>query len=217
MYLNTKIIVTAGLLSGAVLLASMTLIQQQGPPPQQGAPQQGPPQQQQERKYTNLKVLPKHISNRDLGNIMNVWRRSLGVQCGFCHARNTETNQMDYASDAKPEKLTARKMVTMASKINSKYFDTKKDSIGMMSLTSVSCNTCHRGATKPEVALAAQAPRGGGPGGQGQGGQGQGGGQRPPGQGGQGGQGQGGQGGQGQGGGQRGGGNTTPPPPAHTK
>ncbi len=206
MFLNTKLIVTTGLISGAVLLASMTFIQQQ--PAQQGPPQQGP-QQQQERKYTNLKVLPKHISNRDLGNIMNVWRRSLGVQCGFCHARNTETNQMDYASDAKPEKLMARKMLTMASKINSKYFEAKKDSIGMMSLASVSCNTCHRGASKPESALPPQPQRGaGGPGGQG----GQGGGQRPPGQGGAGGPG--GQGQGGQGGGQRG---TTPPPPAHTK
>ena len=184
MRLNTKIVAATGLLAGVVLLASMTSIQQQ---------QQAP----QEHKYTNLKILPKHITDRELGSIMNTWRRSLGVQCGFCHARNTETNQMDYASDAKPEKLMARKMYAMAAKINSKYFDTKKDSLNMMALTSVSCNTCHRGAAKPEVALAAQPPRGqGGPGGQG--------GQRPGGQGAPAGTGNGGQGG---------GSTTTPPPP----
>jgi len=188
MHLNTKIIAMAGLLSGVVLLASMTSIQQQQPPPQQ---------QQQEHKYTNLKVLPKHISNRDLGAIMNTWRRSLGVQCTFCHARNTETNQTDFASDAKPEKLMARKMFLMAAKINKKYFDAKKDSLGMVMESSVSCNTCHHGVSHPEVALSAQPPRGGGqgaPGGQG--------GQRPPG----------GQGGNPAG---QGGGTTTTPPP-HT-
>lgn len=174
MRLNTKIVAATGLLVAVVLLASMTSIQQQQAP--------------QEHKYTNLKILPKHITDRELGSIMNTWRRSLGVQCGFCHARNTETNQMDYASDAKPEKLMARKMYAMAAKINSKYFDAKKDSLNMMALTSVSCNTCHRGAAKPEVALAAQPQRG--PGGQRPGGQG-----TPAGTGGQ------------------GGGSTTPPPP----
>jgi len=169
MRLNTKIAVTVCLFSGVVLLASMTAVQQ---------PLQAP---QQETKYVNLKVLPKHITHAQLGAVMNTWRRSLGVQCGFCHARNADNTQTDYASDAKPEKLMARKMFTMAAKINSKYFDTKKDSTGMMALSSVSCNTCHRGATHPEVALAAQPPRQGGQGGQG--------GQRPAGQGGQGGQG----------------------------
>ena len=151
MKLNTKILAATGLLAGVVLLASMTAIQQQ----------------QQEHKYVNLKVLPKHISNRDLGNIMGQWRRSLGVQCNFCHARNETTNQMDYASDAKPEKLMARKMFLMAAKINKKYFDAKKDSLGMVMESSVSCNTCHHGVSHPEAALPALPPRGqGGQGGQ---------------------------------------------------
>jgi len=160
MKLNAKILATTVLLAGVVLLASMTAIQQQAP------------QQQQEHKYVNLKVLPKHISNRDLGNIMGQWRRSLGVQCGFCHARNEATNQMDYASDAKPEKLTARKMFLMAAKINKKYFDAKKDSLGMVMESSVSCNTCHHGVSHPEAALPALPPRGqGGQRGPGAGGQ----------------------------------------------
>jgi hypothetical protein len=174
MLLNTKILITAGLLSGVVILASMTSVNQQ--------------QQQEARKFTNLKILPKNITERQLDNIMNNWRRSLGVQCGFCHARNTETNKTDFASDAKPEKLMARKMFLMAAKINKKYFDAKKDSLGMVMESSVSCNTCHHGVSHPEVALSAQPPRGGGgPGGPGGGQRGPGGQAYPGGQGGQGG------------------------------
>jgi hypothetical protein len=174
MHLNTKIIAAIGLLAGVVLLASMTSIQQQ---------------QQEEHKFKNLKVLPKHITERQLDAIMGQWRRSLGVNCNFCH-------EQDKSLDTKPEKLMARKMFLMAAKINSKYFDAKKDSLGMMMESSVSCNTCHRGAAHPEVALPAQAPRGQGTfGGQG--------GQRPGGQGAPAGTSTGGQGG----------GTTTPPPP----
>src|ERR1700754_478667 len=131
MKINAKIIAASGLLAGVVLLASMTTIQQQTP-------------QQNQHKYTNLKILPKHITDKELGDIMNKWRRSLGVQCNFCHARNEATNQMDFASDAKPEKLTARKMFLMAAKINRKFFDTKKDSLGM-AIENISCYTCHHG------------------------------------------------------------------------
>ena len=154
MKLNKKIAAAAGLLAGVMLLASMTAVQQQQAP------------QQNQHKYTNLKILPKHITDKELGDMMNKWRRSLGVQCNFCHARNEATNQMDFASDAKPEKLTARKMFLMAAKINRKFFDAKKDSLGA-AIENISCYTCHHGTAHPDVALPPQPPRGqGGPGGQ---------------------------------------------------
>ena len=53
----------------------------------------------------------------------------------------------DFASDAKKEKLVARKMLTMVHRINSEDFGVKdfKD-------VKVTCFTCHRGATKPLTA-----------------------------------------------------------------
>jgi cytochrome c peroxidase len=53
----------------------------------------------------------------------------------------------DFASDAKKEKVTARKMLVMVHRINEQDFGVKdfKD-------VKVTCFTCHRGATKPLTA-----------------------------------------------------------------
>jgi nitrate/TMAO reductase-like tetraheme cytochrome c subunit len=138
MHFNKKLLIPVCLLSGVVLLASMTLIQQ--------APQA-------EEKAKNLKVLPKNILHKDLEKVMQQWSLSLGVRCNFCHARNDETKKMDFASDAKPEKKMAREMYNMATKINKKYFKSGgKDSIGVAKLGSVNCNTCHKGVAHLEEA-----------------------------------------------------------------
>ena len=122
------------------------------------------PQQQEPPKPKNLKVLPKNISFRELDHIMDTWAGSLGVHCNFCHARDAQTNKMDFASDAKPEKATAREMFKMASKINKKFFKGEKDSLGMVVESSVNCYTCHRGSAHPEVKLPEREHKGpGGP------------------------------------------------------
>jgi hypothetical protein len=159
MHINRKILVTVCLLSGIILLASMTLIQ---------APQEGP-----DPKPVNLRVLPKNISHKDLDQIMGHWASALGVRCNFCHARNEETKKTDFASDAKPEKIMARKMYLMAAKINKKYFKAEKDSLGMMKESSVNCYTCHHGVAHLEAAT--WPKRGGGGPGPGAGGPGMGG------------------------------------------
>jgi len=179
MHLNKKLSITIGLISSAVILASMAAIQQQGPQ-----------QQRPEPKLTNIKVLPKKMTYRQVDHLMDEWANSLGVRCNFCHGQ-------EKASDEKPEKLMARKMYQMTAKINGKFFDAKKDSLGAVIESNINCYTCHRGVSHPEVAVAPTPPRP----------------QRPPGQSGQGGQNpQGnGQGGQRPPGGQ-GGGQGTPPP-----
>lgn len=101
-------------------------------------------------KAKNLKVLPKKLTHKQLDHIMDGWAHALGVKCNFCHVRNTETNKMDFASDAKPEKKMAREMYKMTSKINQKYFNAHKDSLGMVMFTGVSCVTCHHGTAHPE-------------------------------------------------------------------
>jgi hypothetical protein len=119
-------------------------------------------------EYKNLKVLPKNLTHEQLGNIMGEWERSLGVNCGFCHVRDQEAKKMDFVSDAKPEKDAARHMYKMMNKINQKFFQAKKDSLGMMMRSGINCNTCHRGAAHPELKIPPRAerrPGGPGPGG----------------------------------------------------
>jgi hypothetical protein len=132
MPINKKIVTTASLLSMVIFVAAASI---------------GP-----EREYKNLKVLPKDISHEDLGKVMGKWSHALGVHCNFCHVRDEAAKKMDFVSDAKPEKTTARHMFGMMNKINKKFFGAKKDSLGMVMESGVSCVTCHHGNAHPETA-----------------------------------------------------------------
>ncbi len=101
-------------------------------------------------KYKNLKILPKKISKEDLDKVMDHFKTALGVKCSFCHAPSKDTAQKwpDFASDEKPEKLIARKMMKMTSKINSKFFSDNKNEQGV-AVPAVECMTCHRGSPHP--------------------------------------------------------------------
>lgn len=75
-----------------------------------------------EPHFKNLQILPKDISGHDLDSVMHHFTAALGVKCNFCHVRNESENKMDFASDDKPEKNIARKMMMMAIDINKNYF-----------------------------------------------------------------------------------------------
>jgi hypothetical protein len=109
------------------------------------------PQKQDEPKTfksKNLKVLPKNISYEELDSVMDSFKDALGVKCGHCHVPQKDNpRKMDFASDAKPEKEMARKMMRMTSRINRKYFS-PSDGEAMIQ---VQCQTCHRGNAKPEI------------------------------------------------------------------
>lgn len=109
------------------------------------------PQQEEKKQpeYKNLKVLPKKISHEELDKVMKHYNAALGVRCNFCHTRNEETNKMDYASDAKEEKVSAREMMKMTNKLNIKNFGEKKSQYNQ-AVMEVSCATCHRGKSHPE-------------------------------------------------------------------
>lgn len=99
--------------------------------------------------YTNLQVLPKDISPKDMQKIMvGEFEDALGVSCGFCHAKKDST-ELDYASDARPEKKIARQMLRMTLDLNKNYFKIDSPMVGSSNI-SVTCNTCHRGDTFPE-------------------------------------------------------------------
>ena len=146
MHFNKKIFIPIALIAGSILLASMTMINQQ--------------QERVDPPVTNLKVLPKKLTFKQVDHIMDNWAAALGVKCNFCHEPNASGKGMNFASDAKPEKKMAREMYLMAAKLNKKYFKGEKDSLGVAKLGSVNCYTCHRGVAHLEAATWPERKRG---------------------------------------------------------
>lgn len=104
---------------------------------------------QEEKKPVNLKVLPKNISHEELDKIMHGYKQALGVKCNFCHAASkTDPKKLDFASDEKEEKETARDMMRMTKRINKKFFKGGTDEKGQPMMT-VTCYTCHHGNEEP--------------------------------------------------------------------
>jgi hypothetical protein len=83
----------------------------------------------------NIQVL-KGMPDSQLLPVMHLMRTALGVRCDFCHVAENGKYQLD----DKPAKQTARKMIQMTFAINKANFNGE---------TEVTCNTCHRGSTRP--------------------------------------------------------------------
>src|SRR6185295_12608097 len=98
-------------------------------------------------KFVNLKVLPKKITKDDLVSTMRQFSIGLGVRCNYCHAQADSSKGMNFASDAKKEKTTARAMIKMVNEINTKLIP----KAGMKSPAKVQCITCHRGVASPKT------------------------------------------------------------------
>jgi len=113
-----------------LLLLVMPLMAQEPQPPASGDRKQAPPPK-------NLKLL----DGETLMPTMMSFKTALGVECTFCHV------QGDFASDEKPTKEMARKMIVMTRSINANFPDGK---------IHVTCYTCHRGSTEPKTAPEAQ-------------------------------------------------------------
>ncbi|MGH9518324.1 MAG: c-type cytochrome [Terriglobales bacterium] len=124
-------------------LAVPALAQAPAAPPE-GAPHHMPPMPPPK----NLQVLPKDLTIEQVHGIMHHWAEALGTNCAHCHAADTTHPaghpRLDFASDSKPEKLTARLMYTMVKTINTEYIS-KVPNSGMP----VTCATCHRGQVDP--------------------------------------------------------------------
>ena len=102
-----------------------------------------------QNKPRNLKILPKDISDQKLDSIMHSYNKALGVKCDFCHAPvKNMADSLDYASDEKPMKEDARKMMRLTIQLNKDYF--YYDSLQRPEyLKVVTCITCHRGDPFP--------------------------------------------------------------------
>src|SRR5580704_839389 len=86
-----------------------------------------------EQAFKNIRVL-KGLPADQLIPSMQFITAALGVECGFCHVEGA------FDKDDKETKQTARKMIQMMMVINEDNFDGHRV---------VTCNTCHRGNSKP--------------------------------------------------------------------
>jgi hypothetical protein len=101
------------------------------------AKQTAPTEQTVEQVQKNIQVL-NGLPVSQLIPVMNYMGSSLGVKCTYCHVKNGD--KLDFVSDAKPEKGTAREMIKMVQGINKANFK---------GTPAVSCFTCHRGNNEP--------------------------------------------------------------------
>jgi hypothetical protein len=140
------------LLTAAVFTVATIAQAPQGPPPGSAA---RPP-----RTYpapTNLKVLPKDTTGKEVHEIMEGWAGSLGVHCDTCHTadpNNIGPNgrpRLKFDDDSKPEKEMARIMYTMTEDMKKNYIKKVADMDKMESpAPPLTCGTCHRGHLDPE-------------------------------------------------------------------
>src|ERR1041384_5182917 len=100
----------------------------------------------QEGREKNVKLLGDLPVSQFIP-VMNYFAVSLGRRCNFCHVNNN--GQWDYASDAKPEKNTAREMIKMVLDVNKNTF---KGNV------QVQCFTCHRGRNSPQSIITLPLP-----------------------------------------------------------
>ena len=122
---------------GALTLAASSAVAQP-------APQQPPPP-------TNLQIYPKDTPRPELIATMQGFVQALGVQsavgCSYCHAGTAPT--WDFASDVKPAKTVARKMILMSREIAAKLPEVTGKPAA--EITRLRCATCHRGVAIPKL------------------------------------------------------------------
>ena len=102
------------------------------------APADRPPMA--EEVFKNIQVL-KGIPVDQFMGTMGFFSSSLGLNCTDCHSYDSGGDWAKYADDT-PLKRRARLMVTMMQKINTDNFGGRQ---------MVTCNTCHRGVSSPNV------------------------------------------------------------------
>src|SRR3989442_8961545 len=98
----------------------------------------------------NVKVIPRNTPVMQVVGMMRNFAGALGVRCHFCHVgqEGQPLAQFDFAKDEKRTKLTARQMMRMVEEIN-RRLDTLPEHAQMTSHVEVTCNTCHRGVSRP--------------------------------------------------------------------
>lgn len=101
----------------------------------------------------NLKVLPSDVKGARLGQVMRGFTTSLGVRCQHCHVgEGMDLSKFDFASDEKLTKRKARIMIQMVQSINQSHLpQVSKLEDSPQARVEVTCMTCHRTASKPQM------------------------------------------------------------------
>ena len=99
----------------------------------------------------NVKVIPKNTPPMQVVGMMRNFAGALGVRCHFCHVgeEGMPLGQYDFAKDEKRPKLVARQMMRMVEEINRRVDTLPHDHDQPHDTVRVTCNTCHRGVSRP--------------------------------------------------------------------
>ena len=101
---------------------------------------QEPKPQMAEEVFTNVQLL-RGIPVKEFMGTMGFFAAATGMNCVQCHVEESSGSWARYADDT-PLKRTARAMIGMMNAINKSYFGGRRV---------VTCYSCHRGGTRPEV------------------------------------------------------------------
>lgn len=96
----------------------------------------------------NVQVLPEGLTPTQVIGQMRDITGALGVRCQYCHVgeEGRDLATFDFVSDDKRPKKVAREMLRMVQMINGRLDSLPgREANGLQ----VSCNTCHRGVTRP--------------------------------------------------------------------
>ncbi len=63
--------------------------------------------------FTNLTVLPTTITKPELVAVMKQFAVTMKVRCSYCHAVSDDLSEGSFASDEKPTKEEARKLMRL--------------------------------------------------------------------------------------------------------
>ena len=96
----------------------------------------------------NTKVFPHSTPVNQVIGAMRNFTGDLGVRCQFCHLgqEGQPLDKFDFVSDEKRTKLVARQMMLMVQEINRRVDTLPRGSGPALQVT---CETCHRGVSRP--------------------------------------------------------------------
>lgn len=97
--------------------------------------------------FSNLRFFPKDIPKARLVEEMKSFTLATGLRCDGCHVGGPGLDTIDFASDEKETKRTARAMLAMVRAIN----DDHVGRLGRAKDVKVVCATCHHGVSKPAL------------------------------------------------------------------
>jgi hypothetical protein len=96
-----------------ILFAGLPLVAQQPAAPAQAAPAAPAKGPNIPDHFTNLTVLPATITKPELVAVMKQFAVTMKVRCSYCHAVSDDLSEGSFASDEKPTKVEARKLMRL--------------------------------------------------------------------------------------------------------